>query len=125
MRTHRFYKENGVWFIDLKYWPANKAHLAMVLGADKLLEVLFGDKGEGFLTFSTKKFEGYEDVLKKKSRLPGSYFNGAIYDVEKTKINHNLLDSNYKKDNLWICGVTLFVFWGIYPKNIYFKVFKK
>ena len=123
MRTHRFYKEKGTWFIDLQFWPADKAHLAMVMGADKLLDVIFEGRDEGHLIFSTHKFEGYDDVLIKNRRVAGSYFNGAVYDIEKTRIHHNLLGSTSRPDNLWICGVTLFVFWGIYPKKIYFKAY--
>jgi len=119
--TKRFYKENGTWFIDLKLWPADKCHLAMVLGADKLLDVLSKGANDVKIRFSSKDFENYDGKLVLKNKLPGK-FSGAVYDVKNVKIDYSFSGDN--KDSLWLCGVTLFVFLR-YPKNIYFQVVNK
>jgi len=120
--TKRFYKEDGTWFIDLKLWPASKKHLAMVLGADKLLDVLSKGDDEVKIEFSRKGFDGYDGKLVLNNKLPGK-FSGAVYDVKSVKINYSVLGlkGEDSKDSLWLCGVTLFVFLR-YPKEIYFKV---
>jgi len=115
----KFYKEEGTWFIDLKYWLFDKTHLAMVMGADNLLEELSGDKDEVTLEFSTKRIEGYHGALERHYKV-GGLFEGAVYKIAYgPKINYSIDGS--LEDNLWICGVTLFVFLK-YPKMIYYKI---
>jgi hypothetical protein len=38
VQTHSFYREVTYWYIVLPSWPAPKRTLAMVCGADTLLE---------------------------------------------------------------------------------------
>lgn len=47
MRTYRFYKDDLGWFIDLPSFPLNRGYLAMVLGADDLLDKLSKGKKRG------------------------------------------------------------------------------
>jgi len=117
--TKRFYKEDGTWFIDLKWWPADKSHLAMVMGADKLLDKLSGDNDEVTIEFSTSGSNNYDGVLNKEYRVGGSYFHGAVYHVKNVDLDYSC---DKGKNNLWLCGVTLFVFLGRYPQLIYYKV---
>ena len=43
--VYKFYKENSTWYIDLPTWQGDKADLAMVLGADTLLDHLANVNG--------------------------------------------------------------------------------
>ena len=108
-KTHRFYKEKGIWYIDLKNWVGPKAALAMVKGADTFLDMLSNNTGEVFVNFSDKEFEGSEELkrVKKISQFKGG---GADYVCP----SHN----NHK---MWLCNVTLFVFGGYFPKSIWFN----
>lgn len=119
MKKYRFYKNESGWFIDLKYFPFDKDYLAMVAGADKLLDVLAKGKNEVTLLIDTTPIPYSEGVLVKELKLGTA--QGTIYNVEHVKIDHTLNTSEDSKDQLWLCPVTLWVFWK-YPKKIYFKV---
>jgi len=121
MRTSRFYKENDTWFIDLKYWPFSKAYLAMVMGADVLLEKLAEGKNEVTIQYSNKGIIDYQGILQRSYIVPGSFFNsnGAVYELKYMKMDYSC--DNQKKDTLWLCNVTRFIFL-CYPKDIFFKV---
>jgi len=86
----------------------------MVKGADILLEQLAENKNEVWLEGSTRPIVQYTDVLDRVETL--GLKKGAIYKGNKIKINHTIREEN----NLWLCPVTLFVFWH-YPKKIYYK----
>ena len=118
MKKYRFYKEDGVWFIDLKFFPFKKAWLAMVAGADTLLDTIaFGDD-EITLEMSTKPFPGWQDNLKRTHKL--GLFKGAVYESTDVEFyNSTILDNH-----LWLCPTTVWIFFR-YPKNIYYKVWKK
>ena len=111
---YRFYKNEQGWFIDLPHYPFSKAHLAMVKGADVLLEQLAEDKNEIWFEVSTQPISQYTDVLDRVKKL--GIAKGAIYKGNLIKINHSILEEN----NLWLCPVTLFVFLH-YPEKIYYK----
>lgn len=115
MSSYRFYKNELGWFIDLKWFPFDKANLAMVAGADLLLDQLSKGKDEVYLKISTKSFENYDDVLFKDMTL--GLFRGALYSPMRHNIGNSLMYDN----QLWLCFVTVFVFLR-YPKTIYFKV---
>ncbi len=115
---YRFYKNEKGWFIDLPNYPFNQAHLAMVKGADVLLGQLAEGKSEIWLEGSTRPIPEYIDVLDRVKKLGLS--KGSIYKGNNVKINHTILEAN----NLWLCPVTLFVFWR-YPKKIYYKKVQK
>ena len=58
--TKRFYKENGMWFIDLPEFLekglGTKANLLMVAGADELLDILSQNGTEITLQFGDEIF---------------------------------------------------------------------
>lgn len=112
---YRFYKNEKDWFIDLPNYPLSQAHLIMVKGADTLLGQLAGNDNEIWIEASTKPIAEYSDVLDRVKRL--GLLKGSIYKGNKIKINYKILEEN----NLWLCPVTLFVFWH-YPTKIYYKV---
>jgi hypothetical protein len=118
MKTHKFYKEDNVWYIDIPNYPFPKSTLAMVLGADELLDKLSNHGKEITINFSTKEFEGQEDVLIRTNKL--GITEGAIYMPVTNHIKHEM-EGN--KNRLWLCPVTLYVF-GKYPKQIYYSVVK-
>jgi len=111
---YRFYKNSTGWFVDLPNYPFSKAHLAMVKGADVLLEQLAEGKNEVWFEASTQPIPEYTDVLDRVKKL--GITKGAIYKGNLIKINHKILEEN----NLWLYPVTLFVFQR-YPKKIYYK----
>ena len=86
----------------------------MVKGADVLLYQLSGNGKDIWLEASTRPIPEYTDVLDRVKKL--GLAKGAIYKGNNIKINHSILEEN----NLWLCPVTLFVFWH-YPKKIYYK----
>jgi len=117
MSTYRFYKDEYGWFIDLKWFPFNRGHLAMVCGADKMLDSLSNNTEEVVLNISTSKFGfKYSDRLERRVKL--GFLNGATYEVMSSDIE---FETEYlNKNHLWLCAVTLLVF-GYYPERIYFK----
>jgi hypothetical protein len=112
---YRFYKNNKGWFIDLPNYPFSKSHLSMVKGADVLLDQLSKYGNEIWIEASTRPIPQYTDVIDRVKRL--GLAKGAVYKGNNIKINHSILQDN----NLWLCPVTLFVFWH-YPKKIYYKI---
>ena len=116
MKAYNFYKNESGWFIDLPNFPFDKSLLAMVCGADDLLDKLSKGRDEVKIAISSNYNDvDYDDVLKLEAKL--GLRKGAIY---KTLLN-KLQDNGFGKDRLWLCPVTLWVFLR-YPKNIYFKV---
>ena len=115
---YRFYKNDRGWFIDLPNYPFSKAHLSMVKGADVLLEQLAEGRNEILLEGSTRPIPDYTDVLERVKKL--GIAKGAVYKGNNIKIQYSILEEN----NLWLCPVTLFVFWR-YPKKIYYKKIKE
>lgn len=118
-RTYRFYKDEYGWFIDLKWFSFNRAHLAMVMGADELLEKLSKGEKEVRLKISTSKF-GFKISNKLERRVKLGVLNGATY--EQMSPNIEIKETEYlDKNHLWLCAVTLLVF-GRYPKSIYYSI---
>ncbi len=116
MRTYIFYKDEIGWFIDLKWFPFNRAHLAMVCGADELLDKLSNNGEEIYLEISTKPIKNNHNCLYRIQKL--GIFNGAVYEPSSLfEIEYEI----FKPNQLWLCAVTLFVF-GHYPEKIYFRV---
>jgi hypothetical protein len=111
--TFRFYKtESDDWYIDLPGWTGSIDELAMVQGADTMLDTVSGHTNECYLKISDKPFEGAE-VLKLASSRTDSFGGGGDYVLEKYKsetINHKM----------WLCEVTRHVFKAL-PDNIYFE----
>lgn len=124
--TKRFYKENGLWYIDLPEFLnaglGSKANLLMVDGSDKMLDILSRNTGEAIVQFSDCGVERLDarmemaeeglnqDVLDTAGHAPigyGRYYNTRAVIDEKT---HNL--------RTWLCPVAEWVFGGHYPKMI-------
>lgn len=122
MRKYRFYKNELGWFIDLKWFPFNKAWLAMVAGADVLLDVLSKGKDEVTLEVSTSPILYSTGVLEKEDNedIKG-IFQGRVYESKHIKINSCLGSPSSRHNILWLCPATLWVFLK-YPKKIYYKV---
>ena len=110
----QFNKEkNGCWYVDFPHWPFSHDNLAMVSGADKMLELLSdGDllvKVSVIPTNKQQQHEGYIELRQTEHSLLG----GSTYQVM-----YEQFVNRFKRDTLWICPVTLFVL-GQYPKFIY------
>lgn len=125
---HTFYKENGIWYIDLPEFLnaglGTKANLMMVAGADTFLDKISnnGDYVEVEINTNVDSWEignfDYElmktnygmdkELLDKVGHAPVEY--GAYYNV--TDIDHRL----------WLCPVTEYVFGGSYPDMIYINI---
>ena len=119
---HRFYKDEQGWFIDLPEFIeaglGTKANLAMVCGADTLLDQLSEGKNEVIMTFSDEPFKDAEKLTKVRM--------GADID-ELEKYGHPIQFGAYyysqeRNHELWLCPVTVYVFGGYYPTDIYINV---
>ena len=112
----QFNKEkNGCWYVDFPHWPFSHDNLAMVSGADKMLELL--SDGDLFVEVSiipAKKKEQQEGYIELE-QTEYSLFGGSTYQVK-----YEPFIQRFKRDPLWICPVTLFVL-GQYPKFVYIK----
>jgi hypothetical protein len=113
---HTFYRDYEGWFIDLPQYISmglgSKGNLAMVAGADTMLEILANGDDRITLQIETKDFEGSEGKLTKTGFCP--YGENYLFTSEAIK-DHKM----------WLCPVTKFVFGGFYPKNIYIKIVKE
>jgi len=125
--THRFYKDHEGWFIDLPEFIelglGTKGNLAMVLGADTFLDRLSNNGTEVTLELSEYEDEienydgmfehlGYSEPVDDLEEVGHPIQMGGDY-IEK-ELNHQI----------WLCPVTIFVFGGHYPDQIYYKVVK-
>ena len=127
--TKKFYKEEGMWYIDLPEFLqaglGTKANLLMVAGADTFLDLLSNNTHKVSLVFSTTDFPyslcklnklhlGMDkEYLDKIGHAPVDY--GAYYDVVE-------MNKESFQHKLWLCPVTEYVFGGNYPDVIYVKV---
>lgn len=102
-------EENGGWYIVLPDWPGSHSALAMVAGADTLLDTL--DNGSGWVTLQvdTKPLSIFRRGYTLRKIV--NCFGGATYWVRSKKYT----------GPAWLCEVTKFVFNNTLPKRIYFK----
>ena len=100
-----FEKENTGWYIVLPEWKGSKAALAMVAGADTMLDRLSNNTYKVSLEVH---LEEQDSSFIKLSKVRNCWFNGADY----------VTCSGHK---LWLCNVTKFVF-GYLPETIYVKI---
>jgi len=128
MKTLKFYKNEHGWFIDLWWWPFNKAHLAMIAGADKLLDALSDNKDQVKLKVSSNpknyKNRNCDEILVRRHK--DKLLDGAIYEVVRNNINHSLTVGYGGGDGggeLWLCAVTLCIYFR-YPKFFYIHKIK-
>lgn len=109
IREFKFYKDEGGWFVDLPGWEGTKADLAMVSGADTMLDIVSQGENDIMVLLSTEEFDGSNrlEFLRESPEMgEGSWYLMKTY----IGIEYNL--------ELWLCDVTKFVF-GTFPKNIY------
>ena len=106
MKIYTFNKEQGNWYIDLPDWQGTKPELQMVAGADTLLDHLSNNGCMVKISMSIDKLSpvGFQ-TLKRIIQTPP---NGCVYHLGFTPV--------------WLCNVTKFVFDGLFPKQIHFKV---
>lgn len=117
MRQYRFYKDEELgWFIEIPNFPFNKAWLAMVAGADLLLDKLSEGNNEITLKISAKHFPTCTNLIEREHKL--GLFRGATYTGGTSSL---IPTSEIGRNRLWLCPATLWVFWR-YPKKIYFEV---
>jgi hypothetical protein len=102
-----FNKEpHGTWYIDLPDYPGPKGNLAMVAGADDMLDFLAKGKSRVVVAMSEQPFNGALALHRVKVGEPGG---GAYYKPD-----------NHVIQSVWLCDVTLFAL-GKFPEHIYFR----
>lgn len=109
LRQFKFYKDEGTWYVDLPEWEGSRADLAMVSGADTMLDIVSQGENDIKVLLSTEDFDGSNrlEFLRESPEVgEGSWYLMKTYKG----IEYNL--------ELWLCDVTIFVFGG-FPKNIY------
>ena len=110
--VHSFYKDKDGWFIDLPQFIeaglGTKSNLAMIAGADKMLDHLSEHTNGITLEISDKLFDGADGILTKFGICPYGE-------------NYTFSSKNIKNFRVWLCPVTKYVFGGKYPKEIYIK----
>lgn len=114
-----FYKDNKTWFIDLPSYPGDVADLAMVLGADDMLDALSKGRSRITLTISDSVFDNFDGVLNidhsltlidESLRSTALEMGGGFYIFNENK-------------SVWLCDVTKYVFANdTMPESIWFKV---
>jgi len=113
MEILRFYKETKkrsyTWYADIPSWTGRKSALAMVSGADTLLDMIAKGRDEVYLQFSKEYLPDAEVLYFKKK----SWINGATYRLKK-------FEGKNVKQKVWLCDVTLYVL-DEFPTRIYFK----
>jgi len=108
--TFTFNKEaHGIWYIDLPDYPGPKGNLAMVAGADDMLDYLAKGKNRVVVEMSEQPFAGALELDRTQLGEPGG---GAYYKP----VNHAI-------QSVWLCDVTLFAL-GKFPDKIYFRAVK-
>ena len=111
-QTHRFdfYRDNTGWYIDFPEFIAqgfgSKADLAMVAGADQMLEYLGNGQPRVALTFSNTPLSNASVTLK----LCAKNQWGGTYTTNLQNI-----------PQVWLCNVTKHLFNGAHPYTIYIQ----
>ena len=132
--TKRFYKENGMWYIDLPEFLeaglGTKNNLLMVAGADTLLDILSDNSTETTIEFGDEPFIGHNVQLDLKEMGKDQTLLDAVghapvdYGAYYTAYNTQWLGYEFKISSVWLCPVTEYVFGGGYPERIYLRVVK-
>ena len=115
MQAHRFIKDSGAWYIDLPQFLeqglGTKGDLAMVAGADKMLDFMAEGKNSVVVTLSEQPFER-ADKLELLS-LCEPEIGGGNYQLRS-------FEGQDINQGMWLCAVTEFVF-GAMPPVIYIR----
>jgi hypothetical protein len=123
MKTHTFYKENGIWYIDLPEFLESglgtKSNLMMVGGSDIFLDRLSGHTSQVKVKFSKLPFPGSITQLN-RTRLghDESYLDSVGHAKVDGGAYYMSLDFNLE---IWLCPVTKYVFQEDYPERIYLQ----
>lgn len=110
------------WFAVIPSWPGPKSALAMVDGADSFLDSLTEVKGCTRLTLSLKAADDDTTAFDDWHLQPHGSRHGELHFLRE----HPFGDGAYYTDaetghEMWLCGVTEFVF-GRMPARIHFAV---
>lgn len=115
MQTHRFIKEYGNWYIDLPEYLEKglgaKWDLAMVEGADTMLDHIAAGASDVVLTLSETRIDGSDVLQLEELRDPA--IGGGYYMLER-------FEGEELRQRMWLCGVTAYVF-GKMPEQIYVR----
>lgn len=115
LQTHCFIKEHGGWHIDLPQFleqgHGTKGDLAMVAGADTMLDLMAEGKDRVVVTLSEYPFEG-ADKLELLS-LCDPQTGGGNYLLRT-------FEGRLINQGMWLCAVTEYVF-GFMPRVIYLR----
>ena len=107
-------EDDGGWYIDLPEWKGAHSNLAMVVGADDLLEYLL--KSDNRVEVEVVKSDVSLDDM-------GDYFCCKQIDISVFGATYRVCGVEGFDRTIWICPVTLFVL-GEYPKFIYIRQIK-
>lgn len=114
MKQHRFYREGGGWYIDLPEYlesGGSKGDLAMVAGADTMLDIVAGKNKDVTLQMAVQPFEGADELV--LTQLCEPSMGGGYYFMKN-------FEGKEVAQSMWLCDVTNFVF-GYIPERIYVK----
>lgn len=114
MKQHRFYRDHGGWYINLPQYleqGGSKADLAMVAGADTMLDIVAGHAQDVTIEIDTIPFADADEL--QLTELCDSVMGGGCYFM-KTFVGKEVAQQ------MWLCDVTEFVFVGM-PERIYVK----
>ena len=110
MKSFQFIKENGGWFIDLPEFLAQglgtKEDLAMVAGADTMLDVIADGKEKVALCLSREAFRGSDRLELLELCEPA--VGGGYYFLKS-------FEGREMNQRMWLCKVTAYVFNGMPP----------
>jgi hypothetical protein len=114
MKTHRFLKEGSGWYINLPEYleqGGSKGDLAMVAGADTMLDIMSEGAKEVTLKIDIEPFTNADILELTEVCSPtqgGGYY--ILHTHKRKSINHRM----------WLCAVTNFVF-GYLPEKVYLE----
>lgn len=114
MNRIKFYKDDTGWYADIPTYPGPKQDLAMVLGADEILDKLAGFRKAITIDILTDPIDAIYCLTALRVPKDVELGGGKWYTI-------TLSGDIYA---LWLCDVVLFVL-GEYPKEIPFNVVKE
>ena len=113
-------EENGNWYIVLPEYEGSHEDLQMVAVADDLLSMLYTKNCKSIAEIGTLRILSLKVSLRPFAKS---------YSLEKKKDDAFGADYDCLDDSngsfligIWLCNVTKFVFNGIFPSKIYFKI---
>jgi len=114
MKPYKFIKTGHDWYIDLPEFleqGGSIGDLQMVDGADKMLDMMAGNKSSIILHIDREQFEGADKLTLTEKCDP--YVGGGYYIMEQ-------YEGQEINRTMWLCQVTEFVF-GDIPQQIFVK----